>query len=1420
MGQPGTENIGPNKHEHMTKQTGHWFIKKHRPRQSVTAESQMIGRRGRTGGKKRRRRKRKDTFSVEAMNQALQSLPDKIIGEANECDIQANGVKCVALIDTGSMVSTMSHDFWKANMTEDTLKPLDSLLTLNNASGDEIPYLGFVDVVLQVPGAESATFPLLVVRDTPYNVRVPLLIGTNVLGRVVTGLKSSHGVRFLQKTSLPDAVVCGIQAMSIAEKHLENSKGVVSSVSLLGEVDLCPGEIRQVAGKVKIDVPIARQTATIQAHSSFVEGTVTVSPSLMCVDGDTKVVRFEICNNGTHPVRLPRKTLIGDLMQVQVVDVETVESLSPEDENFLDNFDMSHINTVVGKQLRDFLSEELERFSRHDLDLGRTDQWKHNMDMIDKRPWRDKVWHIPPSLYDEVKQHLKQMLDLDVIRPSKSPYSSNVVLVRKSNGELRFCIDLRKINDNTVRDSFYLPRIDETLNVLAGASIFSTLDLKSGYWQVEMEEDCKKYTAFTAGPLGFFECNRMPFGLKNAPATFQRLMQDVLGDLHLNGCVVYLDDIIIYSRTVEEHFQLLKEVFRRLRNAGLKLNAKKCHFFHDKIDVLGHVVSAEGIACDQKKIAAVREWPVPKDVKELQRFLGFTGYYRRFIKNYARITCPLTHLLRGTNPRKVSGKRKFQPEVPWCWGDAQQKAFDELVQKMTSPPVLCYPDFTKPFQLRVDACKKGLGAVLCQEQSSGEYRVVAYGSRSLKRSEENYSTHKLEFLALFWAITKQFRHYLYGTPRFEVMTDHNPLAYLHSTAKLDAVGHRWMAALGAYDFSVRYKSGATNIDADALSRMWSGENRYSPETVSTILNQDYTAADCMVIQAPDQVFTGLRNLPGKIDWAREQVTDPIISQAIDFVLRGKKPSRQEGSDLDPQTRRILRDFNKLEVRQNVLYRRRKDENGDDKLQLVVPRSQQELVLGMLHDNMGHLGRDRTVSLCVDRFYWPGYTRDIENWIAGCHRCLCAKAPVTSQCAPLENIVTSQPLELVTMDFLGLEECKGKIENVLVITDHFTKYAVAVPTKNQTALTTARAFFDNFVVHYGLPARIHSDQGRNFESRLLKELCQICGIKKSRTTPYHPQGNGCVERFNRTLISMLRTLEQDQKRDWKAFIPQLVHSYNCTRHHTTLRTPYYLMFGREPRLAVDALLDIAEPGSDPPDYTKYASDLKERLQHTYRLVSDAAKRSAEKAKGRYDLRVRGAVPEIGDEVLVRQVGLVGKHKLADLWEAEPYVILDRPDEKLPVYTVQKASRQGPKRTLHRNMLLPLALPLLRGNRKSSAASQDRTALTQKAPENPVSESSDESDCGDLPLPLLAASDPAGVLAEEAAGIAPAEVMSDISDDDAADGTRESDHDGAASQSSDPDSVQDDGDDSDAETEPRRSGRSRRPPDRFGHNVGFS
>ena len=304
------------------------------------------------------------------------------------------------------------------------------------------------------------------------------------------------------------------------------------------------------------------------------------------------------------------------------------------------------------KKVRALIIKHHSIFAVEDNELGRTDLVKHKIRFDNYVPFKERYRRIPPHQYEEVKKHLGEMLEIGAIRRSESPWVSAVVLVRKKDGSLRFCIDLRKLNSRTVKDAYSIPRIEDSLDSLNGSCIFTSIDLKAGYWQVELDEDSIPLTAFTVGPLSFYECVRMPFGLTNEPATFQRLMENCLGNLHLNWCIIYLDDVVIFSRTPEEHLVRLDAIFTKIGKAGLKLKPSKCEFFKKRIAYLGHIVSDKGIKTDPKKIEAIVKWPVPETVHDVRSFLGFTNYYRKFVYKFAQKAKPLNKLISGDNAKK------------------------------------------------------------------------------------------------------------------------------------------------------------------------------------------------------------------------------------------------------------------------------------------------------------------------------------------------------------------------------------------------------------------------------------------------------------------------------------------------------------------------------------------------------------------------------------------------------------------------------------------------------------------------------------------------------------------------------------------------------------------------------------------------
>ena len=479
-------------------------------------------------------------------------------------------------------------------------------------------------------------------------------------------------------------------------------------------------------------------------------------------------------------------------------------------------------------------------------------------------------------------------------------------------------------------------------------------------------------------------------------------------------------------------------------------------------------------------------------------------------------------------------------------------------------------------------------------------------------------------------------------------------------------------------------------------RILEGEKREIPAAVISAVCQHHSVssqlpvlAESLAVDAssvPD-LFAGQgqTTLPGmtREGWREAQSQDPSINRVIKLVESAQKPSFKTLSDEQPEVKLLLREWNKLELREGILYRRCFD-RGDMIHQLVLPEQHKDRALQGLHDEVGHLGAERVLSLARARFYWPRMKESIEKKCQTCERCFRRKAQ-PQKAAPMVNIRTTYPLELVCMDYLSLEPDSHDTRNILVITDHFTKFAVAVPTKDQKARTVAKALWENFLVHYGFPSRLHSDQGRDFESHTIRELCSLIGAEKVRTTPHHPQGNP-VERFNRTLLSMLGTLEDQDKQHWRDFVKPLVHAYNCTRNDTTGYSPYELMFGRQPTLPVDLILGIDNPNETHKTHSEYVQNLRQRLQESYTLAALNSKKAGERNKLRFDAKVRAAELVEGDRVLIRNVNIRGKHKLADKWEKSIHIVVKRFDGG-PVYVVKPERGSGPHRTLHRDLLLP-------------------------------------------------------------------------------------------------------------------------------------
>ena len=928
-------------------------------------------------------------------------------------------------------------------------------------------------------------------------------------------------------------------------------------------------------------------------------------------------------------------------------------------------------------------------FSKDNNDIGYTDQVEHYIKTTTDVPIKQADRRIPPNVIPEVKQTLEAWMKGGVIQESNGPYASQMVLVRKKSGELRVCIDFRQLNQITVKDAFPLPKIEECIDNLKGAKYFSSLDLTQGYLQVKVAEADQEKTAFRAMGL-LYEFRRLPFGLCNSPATFSRLMGKCLGDMNGNGVIIYLDDIMVYSSTALEMVERLETVFQRIREYGLKLKPSKCHFMQKRVSFLGHVVSACGVETDSAKTAAIDKFPVPENEHALRQFLGLASYYRRFVKNFAQIAGPMTQLLQtGTRERLRRNKKRC---IKKQWTEECNHSFQSLKLKLVSSPILGFPHFEDPFILEVDASLQGFGAILSQKRD-GKPVVIAYASRRLRKHErvmKNYSSMKLEFLSLHWAVTKKFRDYLYGSS-FIVRTDSHPLSRI-LTSKTTAADMSKLADLSDFNFSIEYRSGKSNTAA--LSRnpidVMTDESDDDLDDEHTINTQQeltsFLANEDGSLALPGHLITKLsewnyndgihvtvqetqmNSVPGISisDMPMLQLDDPHISIVVKMMKHDTKPKSSKNHST------AVKKWDQLKIVDNVLYRIISN-NGELTKVIVLPQTLVQLVLKQLHDFAGHQGIERTLQLARFRCYWPTMTADVTNYVQGCRRCKIAKEPMPKMKTLMKPIIASHPLEIVAMDFTLLEMSTSGHENVLVMTDIFSKYTLAIPTKDQTSKTVCKTFVKEWIQKLGIPERIHSDQGKSFENNIISELCRIYKITKSKTTPYNPQGNSQAERFNRTMHNILRTLGVEEKKRWPDHLQELVFMYNNTPHSSTGFAPYYLFFGHPPRLPIDNIL-MPILGTRNADVKLYVEQHRMRLEKAMERANRHLQQKAKERSQRHNKSVKPTEIKIGQTVLVKN-RVQGRHKIQDYFSSIPYTVIGRVVNDSSAIILQSADGKG-------------------------------------------------------------------------------------------------------------------------------------------------
>lgn len=918
-----------------------------------------------------------------------------------------------------------------------------------------------------------------------------------------------------------------------------------------------------------------------------------------------------------------------------------------------------------------------------------------------------KPYRLAQTQKDEINNQVSQMLENDIIESAQSEWSSAVLLVPKKNdstGEKRsrLVLDYRFLNRTLVDIKFPIANVVDILDSLAGALYFSHLDLSQGYYQVELDEQSRRFTAFTTD-RGQWQMKRLPMGLKISPSAFSRLMTVAMAGLNYEKCFVYLDDLIVFGRNLSEHNKNLTDVFNRLRKVNLKLNPLKCEFLKKEILYLGHIISEKGISPDPDKIHALKEYPTPKNSDEVKRFVAFANYYRKFIPKFAELSVPLNKLC-----RKYA---RFE------WTVECDECFQTLKNALTNYPILDYPDFSEQneFILQTDASNFAIGAVLSNKNN----KPVAYTSRSLNKAEINYPTMHKELLAIFWAV-RHFRPYLYGR-KFKIRTDHKPLLYLFSLADPSSRLTKFRLGLEEYDFYIEYVRGSENVTADALSRinLTSEELKSLSNNIVTVMTRNQFKG------LKEQEIEGDKNNPANVRPDQPNIVEilkpPKIGVELIIATQAQIISIQKyvtehfgnfyfvksqsslfyyqeaGSTLarDEMLTDLIGISNKAKIKEVFILKDstsmefiKEIGNGIKNtvnwrgprilvikgVKKVIDMDEKRIILNDFHllPTSGHAGINRMINNIKRYYFWSGLDIDVNNFVKKCDKC--QKQKYSNHYIREPMVVTSTAnfsFQKVYLDIVGpLPTDSDGFNYILTLQCELTKFVEAYPLKNKDSVSVARSFVENFILRYGIPQEIATDRGSEFISSTVKEICTLLNIKQINSTAYHHESIGALENSHKVLGAYLRIQTENLNDTWSTWVPYWCFSYNTTVHTETKYTPFELIFGRECKIP-NNLTDIVEPIYN---FESYPLELKYRLQRAHEDAKNNLIHSKLKRKEIYDKRVNPIEYRPGDMILLKNED---GNKLMTPCFLGPYIVVK---EDTPNVVVLKDNKEH---VVHKN-----------------------------------------------------------------------------------------------------------------------------------------
>lgn len=886
------------------------------------------------------------------------------------------------------------------------------------------------------------------------------------------------------------------------------------------------------------------------------------------------------------------------------------------------------IGTDLDKEEKRKLDSLLDKYKcLFSSKLGRANCYEHDIKMEPHVPIIKRTYPVPYAYREKVEEKLKEMEEQGIITRSATPYCSPLTFTLKSDGSLRVLLDAREINKFMIAETEKPPLQLDVMNSFHGAKFISVIDLNNAYFQIPISEDSRKYTGFSFNGKSYVY-NVLPQGLKTSVGSFSRAMDVILGNEVRDYCVNYLDDLaIITTGSLDQHLEHVDTVLGKLKKAGLTCNLKKCEFLCKEVNMLGFIISTEGLRTDPEKVKSIQNFPTPKKIKQVRAFLGLCNFYRRFIPDYSHYAQPLCDLLKK--------------EVGWKWEDDEQKAFEKIKSLFVDTVQLQHPDFKKPYYLQTDSSGIGMAGILYQVNDKGDKNILGFHSKALKGAQLNWTVTEQEFYSVISCLEK-FETYLRGS-KVIIQTDHKALIFVKNWKLYNARVTRWINYLEHFHYEIEHIKGKENIGADILSR-------YPPE--GKVLQEEKE-------KLPEILYTEIKankDLIAKLkDLSNLQKEDPEI-----------KEIRERIENQIIQTDKIGRIAEKCTIENDILYFTSKD----GKRIIYLPETLKEEIIKQTHIEMGHQGTYKVIKYIKDRFYWRDITGRVKKLIKTCHDCQITKSNTTKYVGPCRSIITEQIGDMVMVDLYGpLPTGMYGMNYILVIQDTFSKFVKFYALRKATArsvLGQVKKFFDIIK-----PKTILSDNGSQFASKLWKDSMKQEGVKVYYTTVRNPRPN-TTERVNKELGRLFRTYCRTNHKGWVSVLPKLELLYNNTYHESTGFTPCEIMYGESNCLSFDEAISKKNDGMNVEDIREKA---KENLQ-----------RAGEKRQRKFNRTYRLIQYQIGDLVKIRRLNKseASKNitkKFEPLYEG-PYAIARIPYENVYILVDPNTNKiRGKFNTIH-------------------------------------------------------------------------------------------------------------------------------------------